>query len=149
MAEGDGIRPRIRSVHPEGGRVMTKQADALASDVNAIMAKWIAHGVVPLTRGTPRYGNFADAPSYHEALSRIKEAERDFMELPSSVRKECENDVGVFVEMVSSPEGLEVLKQAGLREERVPDTAEIRTARAAQANQAAPEESAPPGEEPA
>lgn len=113
------VRERVR--HPVGGVERTKQADAAASDVNAIMARWIAHGTVPVTGQRPRYGDFAAGVDYHAAMNAVRSAEADFESLPAAVRAVAENDVGRFLELADTPEGLEALKAAGMPEDRAPD----------------------------
>ena len=100
---GSGV-VRRRVAHPGGGRQMTKQGDALKSDVNSIMAKWIRDGVAPAVGKEPRYGDFSNSVDYHTALNRCHDADREFNALPVAVRKHCENDPGEFLKMVYDPE---------------------------------------------
>lgn len=110
---------RVR--HRAAGRLMTKQSDALASDVNAIVKRHIAHGVpLPVSGREPRYGDFSSAMSAHESLNRVFELQDQFMELPASVRDVCGNSPVRFLELSETPEGMDRLVKAGMPEERKP-----------------------------
>lgn len=111
----------IQEQHPGGGRQMTKQADAAASDINAIVNRYVAHGIAPPSGArAARYGDFSDGRSFQEQLDRVMEIERQFMELPAAVRDLCRNDPAVFLDQVADPEQLELLEKAGLKTDRVP-----------------------------
>lgn len=112
-------------VHPpEGGRQMTKQSDLGDTDINVIVKRARALGGLPPGRAVPRYGDFTNRPTFHEALSQVRQAEADFMELPARVRQLCSNDVGVFLDMVHDDEQRELLLEAGLDGGRIPTSAQ-------------------------
>jgi len=107
-------RPRIPKIHRSGGRVMTKQAEAQDSDINHIVSRYVAHGQLPQRTDPPLYGDFSAGLDYHAMLERVRSAESDFYALPAAVRDRCRNDVGVFVDLVNTPEGLDELRELGL-----------------------------------
>lgn len=113
-----------RVYHPEGGRILTKQSDALASDINSIVKRHIAHKTpLPHDGRAPAYGDFSQGLDYHQALNRVVAIDRDFADLPAAVRAACNNDPGQFLEMVHDPENRELLTELGLAKERIPETA--------------------------
>lgn len=115
---------RIRVVHPEGGPLMTKQAMALDTDINAIVSRWIAHGQVPRASNAPaRYGDFSSGLEFHGAMNQVREAEQHFMELPAHIRRHCRNDPGEFLDLVMNPERRAELVELGLVEGQVPPKA--------------------------
>lgn len=103
---------------------MTKQSDALATDVNTIMQRWIAHGTPP---GGPAmhasYGDFSNVDDYHTSLNKLREAQQSFEALPAAVRKHVQNDPGKFLEMVYDPDRRGELEQLGLIPEQAPEDA--------------------------
>lgn len=110
---------------PGGGRKLVKQSLRDSTDINKLMARWEQHGMaIPSSGNEPVYGDFSDRRSYQECVDRVMAIGSDFMALPAQVRKACENDPGVFVEMCSNPDRLDELKKLGLVEERVPGAAE-------------------------
>lgn len=110
-----------RVQHRAGGRMMTKQADAAASDINAIVRRARQAGTLPPGRGVQgRYGDFTGVGSFHEALLKVEEAEMQFLELPARVRQACSNDVGEFLDKCQDEEQLEMLLELGLDPKRVP-----------------------------
>lgn len=117
--------------HPGGGRLLTKQADAGEADINTIVRRARQVGALPPPGQPPRYGDFTGVESFHAALSLVKSAEAEFGALPSAVRQACENDVGVFLEMVHSPAGLLELQELGLPGVSVPESARTPAAPAA------------------
>lgn len=106
-----------RTRHEGGGRQLTKQSDALATDVNAIVKRHVAHGV-PLPTRPCTYGDFSNAMSAFEAMNRVQQLEMEFSALPAQVRKACDNDPVRFLELAESVEGQKVLEEAGLVKER-------------------------------
>lgn len=109
------------AVHPPGGgRMMTKQAERDACDINVIMRRWKVTGVAPVTGASPRYGDFSDGVDYHDALNRCKQADADFADLPADVRSHVNNDPGEFLDMVSDPERVSELEALGLVPKRNP-----------------------------
>lgn len=116
-----GMFGELRLKHGAGGRVLVKQAELEATDINAIVRRYVAHGVAPPASGrTPRYGDFSSGYSFHQALDQVMEAERQFFGLPAAVRDRCQNDVGVFLEACSRKEELQELLELGLDPEWVP-----------------------------
>lgn len=119
-AEQEGI-PRLAVLHRTGGRRLVKQSMAGDSDINVIMKKWHATGMLPVTQGrTPKYGDFSSGQSFTEALNAVRDAEEAFLKLPSAVRSACQNDPGVFLDMVADPEGRKELVELGLPSALVP-----------------------------
>lgn len=108
-------------VHPGGGELMTKQADALDSDVNVIMSRWIQHGTpLPENGSRPEYGDFTNVDDYLSALMRVRAMEQDFSALPAAVRDWCANDPARFVELVYKEDQQAKLIELGLAKERIP-----------------------------
>lgn len=114
-------RPRVQ--HPAGGPLMTRQSDALESDINHIINKWVTHGTVPVAPGSLTYGDFTSALSYHEALNKVIDAQSQFEALPASLRTHVQNDVGNFLDLVYDPARRDELEALGLVPERVPPAA--------------------------
>ncbi len=100
---------------------MTKQSDALETDVNAIMARFVSHGEIPASRGQPQYGDFSNVDDYTTAMNKVKDAQRQFDELPASVRAHVDNDPGKFLDMVYDPTRIKELEELGLVERQKPE----------------------------
>lgn len=116
--------PRRRVVHPEGGEVKVKQSLTEATDINKIVERYAEFGEFPFGGSVnPKYGDFSDGYSYHDALSAIREAEIQFNALPARVREYCENDVGKFLDKVYDPKELAKLQALGLEDRQEPEDA--------------------------
>lgn len=112
--------PRFSVIAPGGGRLMTKQAMAAETDVNAIVARHIAHGVPFPVGSRATYGDFSNSMDFHSSLNAVMAAEAEFLRLPSAVRDFCENDPGKFLDLVSDPGRRDDLVKLGLVPEMVP-----------------------------
>lgn len=124
MADVENMSPNGRVYSESGVKSRTKQSDALSSDVNSIVARHVAHKV-PLPEGQRfTYGDFSDIESYHDCANRVKLAEREFMQLPASLRKHVHNDVGELLELVYDPSRRQELEAMGLVPGHVPAAAE-------------------------
>lgn len=116
------VRRRVQ--HPVSDKQMVKKADALKTDVNAIMHRWINKGIPPSGASShATYGDFTNVESYHAGLNAVRQAEESFMALPAHIRKHVQNDPGQFLEMVYDPERRGELEDLGLLPEQAPEDA--------------------------
>lgn len=98
-----------------GTRSRTKQSFRSESDINVILAKYRATGVLEhWNRRVPRYGDFSSVPEYREALDRVKAAQQAFDQLPARVRKHCQNDPAELLQLALDPGRREELVALGL-----------------------------------
>lgn len=97
----------------------TKQSFKEESDINAIMRRYLSGqtDVVMRRRTEPRYGDFTSASDFFTAMTKVKEAEMLFMELPAEVRAHVDNDPGKLLELVFDPERREECAALGLLSE--------------------------------
>lgn len=102
--------------HPRGVS-RTKQSFADDCDVNSIVRRWKATGVLDhVMNEAPRYGDFSTQTDYQEALTRINAAQANFERLPAELREVHGNDPGEFIKWAHDPEKREELEAAGLGE---------------------------------
>lgn len=104
---------RVQLATPGQGR--THQEMSAATDINRIMSHWRKTSqITHLNPSKPWYGDFSNATDYLTATLKTRQANQAFMDLPSSVRDACDNDPGVFLQMIDSPDTLAELQSAGL-----------------------------------
>lgn len=115
--------PRVSVPAPSGGRVLVKQSHALASDVNAIVARHVAHGIAFPVNERASYGDFTGVGEFHGALNAVREAQAEFDRLPAAIREHCRNDPGEFLSMVYDPDRQAELVELGLVEAAIPAAA--------------------------
>ncbi|AXL15527.1 internal scaffolding protein [Microviridae sp.] len=85
-----------------GVESMTRQDQAEMVNINNIYKK-TQQGQLSLVSGTPpTFGDFSDVGSYDVILEAINNAQEAFMDLPSEVRKEYNNDPAVYYEKVTA-----------------------------------------------
>ena len=102
--------------YPEG-LSRTKQSFAPDCDINAIVRRWASTGVLEhQVLKEPRYGDFSTGGDYLGALTRVQEADDNFMQLPVELRNECDNDPSKFIEWTHNPENRKALEEKGLGE---------------------------------
>jgi len=70
----------------------TQQQFADECDVNSILARFTRTGLVPTNQAIPQYGDFTDVGDYQDSLTRVKEANDQFLKLDPKVREMFEND---------------------------------------------------------
>ncbi len=98
------------------------QADAKATNVNALVAQFQKHGTLPnVAQKNPLYGDYTFPEDIHSMREAVYEAEQRFKELPSAVRALSNHDWVEFLERFENPEAREELLDAGLRVE-IPET---------------------------
>jgi phage internal scaffolding protein len=99
------------------GESLTQQHFKDECDVINIIKKHDRNGIIEhVQRGQARYGDFSEVAGYREALDLIRDAQDEFMTIPSDIRKKFDNDPGKFYEFVSNPDNKEELKQMGFIE---------------------------------
>lgn len=103
---------------PGGGEKVTKESFAKEANINVIMAKWLA-GQPPVMRPeTARYGDFASASDFQDAMNAVSAVQADFEALPAEVRAHFENDPMQVIELLdlasSDPEAYDEAVDLGL-----------------------------------
>lgn len=116
---------RVPVIDPGGGDKLVKESMALASDVNQIVARHIAHSVPFTMDERATYGDFSNVGDFHSALNRVMLAQDEFARLPASVREYCQNDPGRFLDLVYDPARVPELVELGLVPAAVPVAAEV------------------------
>ena len=99
-------------------RSLTRQSFAKDADINNIMAKYAVTGVLvdPSnvdSERVARFGDFSDLPDYANLVSRVNQAQEDFMTLPAPVRARFDNDVSNLLDFIAQPEN--VVEAVGLK----------------------------------
>jgi len=110
-------------VDPETGEYMeiatpslAKQSFAEDCDINVIVRRFNVTGQLPTGVRMPTYQDFADVPTYHEAMNAIVEAQEAFMMMPWEVRARFHNDPAEFVDFCSNAENRAEAAKLGLVE---------------------------------
>lgn len=99
---------------------LTKQSFKDETDINFIIRKYHKTGIVEhVRRHQGRYGDFTNI-DFHEAMNAVAEARSMFESLPANVRKEFDNDPGVFLSFAEDPANLDRMVELGLAEAPVP-----------------------------
>lgn len=82
---------------------LTQQHQAAETDINLIVKRYTATGMLPQSALEPLYGDFTQAVDFQEAQNKIRAAQEAFMLLPAELRSRFENDPAKLVAFVSDP----------------------------------------------
>jgi phage internal scaffolding protein len=109
--------PHKKYVFKTSGESLTQQHFKEECDVINIIKRHDRNGIIEhVQRGQARYGDFSEVADYREALDLVRDAQQEFMSVPSDIRKKFDNDPGKFYEFVSNPDNKEELKKMGFIE---------------------------------
>jgi phage internal scaffolding protein len=109
--------PHKKYVFKTTGESLTQQHFKEECDVINIIKRHDRNGIIEhVQRGQARYGDFSEVADYREALDLVRDAQEEFMSVPSDIRKKFDNDPGKFYEFVSNPDNKEELKTMGFIE---------------------------------
>lgn len=92
---------------------MTRQSDAVGTDIGLLVKRYRETGIVPPTPVPPKFGDFKDAPDFSTLMQRIVQARESFEALPSKLRSRfvtMEN----FVAFCSDPANVEEMVKLNL-----------------------------------
>lgn len=93
----------------------TRQEFADECDINILLARYEKSGVLNhYNAAAPDYFDASEMPDLQTAITAMREAERAFMTLPASVRREFDNDAVKFVDYAQNPDNLERMREWGL-----------------------------------
>lgn len=110
------FRRRIRAT--TRGKTKTDQSQTATTDINKIMARYKKTGVVSSwNHKQPTYGDVSMVTDFREAVELAGDTWDHFMELDAEIRGAADNDPGIFLSMLTSPEGTQALVDAGLEVE--------------------------------
>lgn len=108
-------RVRLIADHADDGR--TLQSEAAKTDINNVLAHYRKTGTFThVSTMMPSYGDFSETGTYLEAMTKITEVERTFMECSAEVRAVFDNDPAQMLEFLSDPENRQEAEQLGLAE---------------------------------
>ena len=106
--------PHKKYVFKTVGESLTQQHFKEECEVINIIKKHDRNGIIEhVQRGQARYGDFSEVADYREALDLVRDAQSEFMTIPSDIRKKFDNDPGKFYEFVSNPKNKEELQEMG------------------------------------
>ena len=109
--------PHKKYVFKTVGESLTQQHFKDECDVINIIKKHDRNGIIEhVQRGSARYGDFSQVADYREALDLVRDAQSEFMTIPSDIRKKFDNDPGKFYQFVADPDNKEELKKMGFVE---------------------------------
>lgn len=96
---------------------MTEQSHGNSVEIHHILKKYRAQGIDLFNDNVLanwwQEVNLVDAPDFQEAQNMIARANELFMQVPSDIRADFDNDPGQFIEFMSDPENREEIEEYG------------------------------------
>jgi phage internal scaffolding protein len=90
-------------------------------DVNRILSKYQKTGLIDhVNRFQGDYADLSAVPDFQESLNAVIDAQEAFMTLPSSIRKQFDNDPVAFLDFVHNPDNKDEMIKMGLAKAPVP-----------------------------
>lgn len=90
----------------------TQQSFLKECDVNNIVKRYKATGLMRQVPGEPLYADFTTLPKeYQDALNTVVQAQDAFARLSSDVRSRFDNDPAAFVEFATNPDNIEQMRE--------------------------------------
>jgi phage internal scaffolding protein len=83
------------------GESLTRQSEAKSADINHIVAKAKRTGYLPIVNHGESIPEVT-GQTFHEAMNVVAAAKQQFMELPSDVRQEFDNDPAKLLDCLHS-----------------------------------------------
>lgn len=115
---------RVQSINDEDS--MTVQSDAHLADIGEILRSYGATGMLDLQETAMEFGDISSFTDLADALSQAKEAEVEFMKLPSKVRGIFDHDVAVWLDTAHDKDKRDALVEAGFLEApKEPEVVEV------------------------
>lgn len=105
--------PRVQKHFTKPSLVKTDMQNEC--DINQIMKKFERNGLIEhLNEHQAQYGDFTNAPGYHDAMNIVIEADNMFASVPAKIRSQFNNDPAQFLEYVQDPKNKDDLEKMGL-----------------------------------
>lgn len=99
----------------EEGRSLTKQSEAAATDINKIIERFDAGGMIShVNERTPVYLDVSEVADYRGALEQVRKTNEFFMELPAKVRERFKNDPAEFLDFMTDDANMAEAVELGL-----------------------------------
>lgn len=97
------------------GESLTQQNFKRECDINYILKKYQKTGLVEhVSKYKGNYEDLSQPCDYQTAMNLVISAAAAFESLPSSIRKQFDNDPGRFLAFAENPDNLEEMKNLGL-----------------------------------
>lgn len=106
---------------------LTKQAFAAEADINNIVNRYNATGILPAGERELQYGDFSSGMDYAECLVAIQEANDDFQSIPSQIRNQFDNDPQKFLDFIHDEDNRDEAIAMGLLPATEPDPIKSKT----------------------
>lgn len=106
---------------PEEGRTQQSFRDEV--DINTIVERFGLTGELPDNMRLPQSGDFTGITDFHTAMSAVRQAQEQFMQLPGAMRERFNHDPQRLLSFLEDPGNLEEARKLGLVNPEAPKPA--------------------------
>ena len=103
------------------GKGRTHQSFKNECDINVIMKRAMATGVMPVASRVAQYGDFSSVKDYQQSLDLVISAQDMFAAMPSHVRARFNNDPASLLQFVNDKANFDEAVKLGLIEAKAPE----------------------------
>lgn len=108
----DGKRKKVVNYTGEDSQVQKDMQDE--TDIKNILQKYGRTGMLPIIKDEALYGDFSTVPDYQEAQNILIQANEQFNNLSSDLRKKFDNSPEEFLKFCTNKDNLEEMRELGL-----------------------------------
>lgn len=101
------------------GKGRTHQSFKNECDINVIMKRAMATGVMPVASRVAQYGDFSSVKDYQQSLDLVISAQDMFAAMPSHIRARFNNDPASLLQFVNDKANFDEAVKLGLIEPKV------------------------------
>lgn len=113
-------RARVQTVNEDPSE--TIQSDAHLADIHNILDRFGVGGMEMLDETKLQFRDVSEFTDLADAMNQAKEAEREFLKLPSKVREVFNHDVATWLDTAYDDDKREALVNAGwIKDKRAPE----------------------------
>ena len=110
-ARRQGARPQVHT----GSTSRTQQSAREQVDLNRIFKRYGSTGMLDhVNAREPHYGDATQALDLAAAIDLVRRTQGDFERLPASVRKACDHNPVMMLQLLETQEGAQLLADAGM-----------------------------------
>lgn len=118
----NNLPPKVRTENNKPSK--TKKEFAKEVNINQIIKRAKKYGLPMDNDKKGIYADVSNLPNYQEAFDFVRQADNDFMKMPSEIRNRFDNNPHKMINFLRDPNNLEESIKLGLREKKVPPPAD-------------------------
>lgn len=114
-------KPRVQTMNHD--EMQTVQSDAMLADIHHVLGQWSPYGLKQnLDAAEVQFADIANFTDFADAMLHAKQAEAEFMKMPSKVREVFNHDVAEWLDSAHDEDKRQKLIDLGVLPAPEPET---------------------------